>query len=65
MLSGCSSAVLVSPPVLAIMMWLAAQPRITDEFAIGLPLKIGGWIAAVIMLASVVAMAVTAALTLA
>jgi hypothetical protein len=47
------------------MMWLAARPRIMGEFAIGLPLKIGGWIAAAIMLASVVAMAVTAALALA
>jgi hypothetical protein len=55
---------IVAAPVLAIMMWLAAQPRIMGEITIGLPLQIGGWIASAIVAAGVVTMAVTGALKL-
>jgi hypothetical protein len=48
----------------AIMMWLAAQPRIMGELTIGLPLKIGGWIATAIVAAGVVTMGIVAALDL-
>jgi len=44
------------------MMWLAARPRVMGELTIGLPLKIGGWIATAIVAAGVVTMGVTAAL---
>lgn len=54
----------VAAPVLAIMMWLAAQPRIMGELTIGLPLKIGGWIATAIVAAGVVTMGIVAALDL-
>jgi Mn2+/Fe2+ NRAMP family transporter len=52
----------VAAPVLAIMVHLAARRPIMGEFAIGLPLRAGGWIAAALMAASVLAMAATAVL---
>jgi Mn2+/Fe2+ NRAMP family transporter len=55
----------VATPMLAIMMWLASQPRIMGAFTIEMPLKIGGWIATAVMAASVVAMGVTAVLEVA
>jgi Mn2+/Fe2+ NRAMP family transporter len=54
----------VATPLLAIMIWLAARRRVMGEFTIGLPLKIGGWIAAALMSASVTVMGVTTALDL-
>jgi Mn2+/Fe2+ NRAMP family transporter len=53
---------IVAAPVLAIMTWLASQPRIMGEFAIGRPLRVGGWIATAVVAASVLAMAFAAAL---
>ena len=50
----------VARPVLAGMMWIAAQPRIMGEFTIGNPLRISGWIATAVVAASVVAMGITA-----
>jgi Mn2+/Fe2+ NRAMP family transporter len=47
---------IVATPVLAVMMWIAAQPRIMGDFTIGMPLRIGGWIATIIVAASVAAM---------
>jgi Mn2+/Fe2+ NRAMP family transporter len=59
----CWSAVvngMVAAPLLAIMRWIAAQPRITGEFAIGLPLRIGGRVATLILASCVIAMGLTA-----
>ena len=50
----------VAAPVLAVMVRIAARPRVMGEFAISLPLRVGGWIAAALMAASVLAMAATA-----
>ncbi len=55
---------IVAAPVLATMIWLAAQPGIMGELTIGLPLKIGGWIATAVVAAGVVTMGITAALEL-
>jgi Mn2+/Fe2+ NRAMP family transporter len=53
---------IVAAPVLAVMMWIAAQPRIMGDFTIGMPLKLGGWIATAVVAASVGAMGVAAGL---
>ena len=55
---------IVAAPVPATMMWLAAQRGIMGELTIGLPLKIGGWIATAVVAAGVVTMGITAALEL-
>jgi Mn2+/Fe2+ NRAMP family transporter len=52
----------VAAPVLALMVRLASQPRVMGELAIGTGLRVGGWIAAAVMAASVLAMAATAAM---
>lgn len=49
----------VSVPVLALMMLIAARKSIMGEFTITMPLKIVGWLATGIIGLSVVAMAVT------
>jgi hypothetical protein len=56
---------IVAAAMLAVMMWLASQHRIMGDFTIGLPLRIGGWIAAAVVAASVVAIAATAVTDLA
>ena len=50
----------VAAPVLALMVRLAALPSVMGQFAIGRPLQAGGWIAAAVMAASVLAMVATA-----
>ena len=50
----------VAAPVLALMVRLAALPGVMGQFAIGRPLQAGGWIAAAVMAASVLAMVATA-----
>lgn len=52
----------VAAPVLAIMVRIASRPRIMGEHVIGTPLRIGGWIAALVTATGAVAMAVTAGL---
>jgi NRAMP (natural resistance-associated macrophage protein)-like metal ion transporter len=48
----------VAVPVLALMMLMAAAPRVMGEFTIGMPLQIVGWSATGIMGLSVLAMGV-------
>ena len=52
----------VAVPILAIMVRVAACPKVMGQFAIGRPLQAGGWIAAAVMAASVLAMVATAAM---
>jgi Mn2+/Fe2+ NRAMP family transporter len=47
---------IVATPVLVMMMWIAAHPRIMSDFVIGVPLRVGGWIATAIVAAGVAAM---------
>jgi NRAMP (natural resistance-associated macrophage protein)-like metal ion transporter len=48
----------IAVPVLAMMLKIAAEPRIMGELVIGQVLRIGGWIAAAVMATGVAAMAV-------
>jgi NRAMP (natural resistance-associated macrophage protein)-like metal ion transporter len=49
----------VAVPVMAIMMWLAATPRVMGEFVVTGWVKILGWVATVVMAVAVVAMLAT------
>ena len=49
----------VAVPVMAIMMWLAAAPRVMGEFVIAGWVKAFGWVATAVMALAVAAMLVT------
>ena len=49
----------VAVPVMAIMMLIAANPKIMDKFLITRPLQIIGWLGTVVMAAAVVGMGLT------
>ena len=55
----------VTVPVLAMMMLIAARPDIMGEFTVGAPLRAVGWVATAVTAACVVAMAVTGVISLA
>ena len=43
-------------PVMAIMMWLAARPKVMGDFVVSGGLKIIGWVATAVMAIAVVGM---------
>ncbi len=49
----------VAVPVMAIMMWLAAEPRVMGEFAVAGWVKALGWVATAVMAFAVAAMLAT------
>ena len=49
----------VAVPVMAIMMLMAAQPKVMGQFILPLPLRVVGWLATAVMAAVVVAMFAT------
>jgi len=55
---------MVATPLLAIMTWIAAQPRIMGGFAIWLRLRIGGWVATIVLASCVIAKRLTAVMQL-
>src|ERR1700761_2293961 len=46
----------VAVPVMAIMMWLAARPKVMGDFVVTGWLKLGGWVATAVMAIAVVGM---------
>lgn len=49
----------IAVPIMAVMMLMAAQPRVMGEMTIPLPLRIAGWISVAVMAACAFAMAAT------
>ena len=49
----------VAVPVMVMMMLLASRPKVMGQFAIGLPLKLLGWVATLVMLLAAIGMFAT------
>lgn len=52
----------IAAPVLAVMLRLASRPEVMGGFTLSLPLRVGGWIAVLVVAATVLAMAGSALL---